>query len=163
MPKPTTLFKNPTLLVWGVLLAAFFVANGVFIYLATQSNPGLVVDNYYERGQDYEKNMLKRMASKPDWQLSLVRPDTLKLGQAATFELTALSGNGEVLNPEKVTVFAYRPTDAKFDFSVPMAELQSGVFRGEVSFPLAGNWDLLVTVEKAGVEHSVAERVRVAD
>ena len=42
---------------------AFFVANGVFIYLALNNNPGLVVDDYYERGQDYEKNMLKRMAA----------------------------------------------------------------------------------------------------
>ncbi|WP_210394913.1 FixH family protein [Motiliproteus sediminis] len=163
MSKSTALLKNPTLLVWGGLLAAFFVANGVFIYLAQQSNPGLVVDNYYERGQDYEKNMLKRMASQPDWQLSIDRPEKLQRGVEAMFELTALSGSGEVLNPDLVTVFGYRPTDAKFDFSTPMVELQSGIFRGAVVFPMAGNWDLLVTVEKDGVEHSVAERVRVAD
>lgn len=163
MSKSGSLFRNPTLLVWGGLLLAFFIANVVFIYLAQNSNPGLVVDNYYERGQDYEKNMLKRMANAPDWQLNVTAPAALHAGRPGLFELSATSASQPVLNPDKVTVFAYRPTDAKFDFATPMQELNAGIFRAEVSFPLPGNWDLLLTVEKDGVEHSEALRVRVAD
>jgi len=163
MSKSGSLFKNPTLLVWGGLMVAFVLANGVFIYLAQKSNPGLVVDNYYERGQDYEKNMLKRMANAPDWQLELIVAEPIRTAQPARFELTATSGSESVLNPDRVTVHAYRPTDAKYDFATPMAELNSGVYRAEVTFPLPGNWDLLVTVEKDGVEHSAARRVQVAD
>jgi len=163
MSKSGSLFKNPTLVIWGALLAAFFAANGVFIYLAMSSNPGLVVDNYYERGQDYEKHMLQRRANAPDWQLELTVADRIKRATPAIFELVTRSGGHEVLNPDKVTVFAYRPTDAKYDFATPMTALSSGSYRAEVTFPLPGNWDLLVTVEKDGIEHSAARRIQVAD
>ena len=60
-------WRSPVVRVWAGLLLLFFIANGVFIYLALNSNPGLVIDNYYDRGQDYEKNMLKRRAEDPGW------------------------------------------------------------------------------------------------
>ncbi|MCW8847766.1 MAG: FixH family protein, partial [Sedimenticola sp.] len=60
MTEKQSPWRNPWVLGWVGLVVVFLLANFVMIYLAITKNPGLVVDNYYERGQDYEKNMLKR-------------------------------------------------------------------------------------------------------
>lgn len=154
-------WRSPVVLVWSALLLAFFVANGVFIYLALNNNPGLVVDDYYERGQDYEKNMLKRMAADPGWQMriELVSQPVVKEPSSIRFYLA--DAQGQMLVPDSVQVFAYRPTDAAYDFNQPMSDLTNGVYQAEIKFPLPGIWDMLVVVTQEGAEYSQAQRVNV--
>jgi len=51
-------WQNPWLVAW---VGAVFLVLGVNIfmaYLAFRTSPGLVVNDYYARGQDYEKHMV---------------------------------------------------------------------------------------------------------
>jgi nitrogen fixation protein FixH len=154
-------WRSPVVLVWSALLLAFFVANAVFIYLALNNNPGLVVEDYYERGQDYEKNMLKRMAADPGWQMRIELADPPVVKQPAKLRFFLADAQGQMLVPDSVEVFAYRPTDAAFDFNQPMADLSNGVYQAELAFPLPGIWDMLVVVSRDGAEYSQAQRVNV--
>jgi hypothetical protein len=61
-----------------------------------------------------------------------------------------------------VTYFAYRPSDAERDFSVPMIEEARGRYTAEVMFPLAGVWDTVAVVREGEEEYSVSQRVSVA-
>tara|TARA_R110001583_G_scaffold131954_1_gene283819 strand:- start:405 stop:902 length:498 start_codon:yes stop_codon:yes gene_type:complete len=155
-------WRSPVVRVWAGLLLLFFIANGVFIYLALNSNPGLVIDNYYDRGQDYEKNMLKRRAEDPGWnmRIELVASPVQDKAGAIRFHLSDKSGR--LLVPETVRLFAYRPSNSKADFELPMLELQTGTYQADVVFPLPGIWDLLIVVAKEGAEFSEALRVNVA-
>ncbi|MCW4242818.1 MAG: FixH family protein, partial [Candidatus Thiodiazotropha taylori] len=63
------------------MVVVFFTMNMIMIYLATQNNPGLVVDDFYDRGQDYEKNMLKRQARDPKWVMKIKLPSKIEIGQ----------------------------------------------------------------------------------
>ncbi|WP_207063911.1 FixH family protein [Motiliproteus sp. SC1-56] len=161
MAKSQSPWRSPWVLGWTALLVVFFIANGVFIYLAQTNNPGLVVENYYERGQDYEKNMLKRRAADPGWVMQIQEPEQLEPGQPAVFGFELKGREGEVVNPDEVVLRAYRPVNAADDFEAPMARLRSGYYEAEVNFPLPGVWDLLVTVDKGGEEYSAPLRVNV--
>jgi nitrogen fixation protein FixH len=154
-------WRSPLILGWTALLLVFFVVNGVFIYLALTHNPGLVVENYYERGQDYEKNMLKRRAADPGWQLRLQVPATLERDQPARFGFELSGKDGEVIEPDEVVLRAYRPVNVGDDFHVPMEQLRAGYYEAEMSFPLLGVWDLLVTVHRGEEEYSTAQRIHV--
>ncbi|MFT5722564.1 MAG: nitrogen fixation protein FixH [Motiliproteus sp.] len=158
----SSLWRSPVILVWGGLLLLFFIANGIFIYLALSSNPGLVVDDYYERGQDYEKHMLKRRAEDPGWnmRIELVALPVLDKPGPIRFHLSDRSGS--LLVPDSVTLYAYRPANIDDDFEVSLAELQIGIYQAEVGFPRPGVWDLLMVVAKDGSEYSEALRVNVA-
>ncbi len=147
--------------VWCGLLLIFFVANGVFIYLALTNNPGLVVDNYYERGQDYENTMLSRLAANPGWEMRIELIDSPVLHQPANLRFHLSSNSGELLPPDTVRLFAYRPSNAAGDFDLPMRDLGNGVYDVDVTFPLPGVWDLLAVVIKDDAEFSEALRVHV--
>ncbi|WP_421863931.1 FixH family protein [Motiliproteus sp.] len=155
-------WRSPVFLIWSGLLLMFFIANGVFIYLAQTNDPGLVVDNYYERGQDYEKNMLKRMAQDPGWNMRIEPAPKLIQNTKGEVRFFLSDKEGKLLVPDSVQFFAYRPTHKEGDFDVPMEELQNGVYRAMVAFPLPGIWDVLVVVTKDGAEYSEALRVNVA-
>ena len=155
-------WRSPIVRVWAGLLLLFFIANGVFIYLALSSNPGLVIDNYYDRGQDYEKHMLKRRAEDPGWnmRIELVGSPVQDKVSAIRFHLSDKAG--QLLIPETVTLYAYRPSDSKADFELPMLELQTGTYEADVAFPMPGIWDLLIVVAKDEAEFSEALRVNIA-
>ena len=155
-------WRSPVVLFVSALLLVFLGANAVFIYLAQTNNPGLVVDNYYERGQDYEKNMLKRMAQDPGWNMRIEPPKQLIQNQPGEVRFYLSDKDGELLVPESVHLFAYRPTHKQGDFDQPMEELQNGVYVTQAAFPLPGIWDVLVVVIKDGQEFSEALRFNVA-
>ncbi len=154
--------RSPIIQLWCGLLLLFFIANGIFIYLALTHNPGLVVDNYYERGQDYEKTMLSRRAQNPGWEMQVELVDTPVLQQLGNIRFHLSDPNRALLRPDSVTLYAYRPSSASGDFSAPMIELQSGTYQSRVAFPLPGVWDLLVVVVNDGAEFSEALRINVA-
>ena len=57
MDKKQSAWRNPWVIAWVSILIGFFIISGTRIYFAVTTSPGLVVDDYYERGQDYEENI----------------------------------------------------------------------------------------------------------
>lgn len=136
-------------------------ANINLIMLAGDNPPNLVAENYYERGQDYEKNMLKRLARDPGWEMSLQPPEALTLNQPSSFQFTVVGDDGQEALPDSVVLHMYRPSDAKADFSVPMTLLGAGTYTAEVTFPLKGAWDVLASATQDDHEFSVSYRAFV--
>lgn len=161
MSKSQSALSSPWVRGWIALFLVFVSANVVFIYLALTNNPGLVVEDYYQRGQDYEKHMLTRLANAPGWQMNIQVPTEMVQGQPARFGFELNGAHGETVTPDQVMLRAYRPANADDDFDVPMAALRSGYFEADVSFPLPGVWDLLVTVHQGEQEASTPLRIRV--
>jgi len=152
-------WTNPWVLGWIGLLVVFLIANFIMIYLAVTHNPGLVVDDYYERGQNFEQNMLKRQARDPGWEMKLLSPRMVGVAEPADFGVRILDKQGNAVAPDSVTFYAYRPSDARQDFSVPMSEQDAGVYRAEVSFPLLGVWDILISAKHGDDEYHLPHRV----
>jgi nitrogen fixation protein FixH len=159
MKQKQSPWRNPWIIGWLSILGLFLVVSGIRIYLAVTTSPGLVVDNYYERGQDYEQNMLKRQARDPRWQMEIKAPEFVDVAKPAYFEFDIKDRHGQAITPDSVTFYAYRPADAAADFAVPMEQLTLGRYQAEITFPLLGVWDILVSAKRDGGEYSASYRL----
>jgi nitrogen fixation protein FixH len=155
-------WRNPWVLAWLGLVVAVLMVNTTFIYFAIATNPGLVADDYYDRGQRYEKTLTSRLAKAPGWTQRIDIPDDLKAKQAATILVTLVDQTGQPVTPDQVSFFAYRPSDKARDFSVLMTAEGPGRYSARVTFPLFGAWDALIAVRQGGDEVTTGERINVA-
>ncbi len=149
------------MIAWVAMVVVFFTMNLIMIYLAIDNNPGLVVDNFYDRGEDYEQNMLKRQARDPGWTMKIELPARIEVGKPVRCRYSVKDKEGNPISRDGVTFHAYRPSDAKQDFAVPMRQIAPGDYEVDVSFPLKGVWDTLVSIKNGEDEYSTPKRVGV--
>ncbi len=154
--------KNPwlrgILAVVGVTLAVNFA----FISYAYISPPNLVVKDYYERGKSYfHDEHLRAEAAATAWRLQLLLPNTLNVDKAGTCRLYVMDHQGKPIRAGKVTLKAYRPSDARHDFSVELRLTDAGTFTAPVTFPLPGHWDLIARIDADGQHFDTAQRIFV--
>lgn len=155
-------WRNPWVLGWIGLVLSVLTVNLTMVFVAIATNPGLVNDDYYDRGQNYEKTLVSRLAKDPGWTMRTDIPDDLKAGQSATILITLVDKAGQPVTPDQVTFFAYRPSDKSQDFSVPMVEVGSGQYSARLTFPLVGVWDSLIAIRQGEDEFTTGERLSVA-
>ena len=155
--------KNPWVLGMLVFLITFLTANAVFIYLAFKSPPNLVVKDFYERGKAYSAMEKKiEQEKKLGWSGVIMVPADSRVNQNQTFEVVIQGKNSAGLNLDTVTLHAYRPSDARADFSVEMKKTQTGMYAAELIFGLPGIWDLIVEAKQGEQEFMIAKRISIA-
>jgi len=60
-------YKSPWLIGWLLLVVIVLAVNAYMITQSINNFPGLVVDDFYERGQDYEENINKKLENNNKW------------------------------------------------------------------------------------------------
>ncbi|MDH5357173.1 MAG: FixH family protein [Gammaproteobacteria bacterium] len=160
--KNSEALKNPWVLGMLVFLMVFLTANAIFIYLAFKSPPNLVVKDFYERGERYEETQ-KRIEQEKSlgWNGMIMVPANTRVNQVQSYEVLIQGRNSVGLNLDSVTFNAYRPSDAKADFSVDMSKKMPGMYVSDVSFNLPGIWDLIVVAKQGEQEFVVTKRVSI--
>jgi nitrogen fixation protein FixH len=161
MADKNSAWRNPWVIAWVLMVVVFFTMNLIMIFMATGNKPGLVVDDYYERGQDYEKNLLKRLARDPGWKMEVKLPRKIEVDEPVICRYTVRDKAGQPVTPDSVTFYAYRPSDARRDFSVPMHQVEPGLYEAEIRFPLFGAWDTLVSAKQGEDEYHTPKRIGV--
>lgn len=143
-------WRNPWALSLIVLISVVLLVNISFITLAFVTSPGLVTEDYYEKGQDFEKNVTKRIAARSQlgWSYNTDFPQNPLLNRAETYRVNLVDKAGMPLNDATVFLKAYRPSDADADFHVAMAETIPGVYEASVSYPLKGIWEITIDIER---------------
>ena len=154
-------FKSPWVLSWLLLVIIVLAVNIYMIMQSLNDFPGLVVDDFYERGQDYEENIHTKLANNDKWKTNfLLTP--IKLNEPTTVKFTITDQQGKSATIEKMTMYVYRPSDAKQDFSVPMEKTdEENTYKSDITFKLKGRWDLLANLVIDGIEVNYAQRVFV--
>ncbi|MBF0291390.1 MAG: FixH family protein [Nitrospinae bacterium] len=152
--------------VWGFigLISVALMVNMTMAYLAVSTSPGLVAKDYYERGKSFEKRATLQSATldRLQWKLSLSAPEKITAGEKVTFNLTAQGADGLPAKAATARLFAYRPSDAKADFSSPMTHVEGSGYVADAVFPLKGVWDIIVTVSDGDGHADVIRRISVA-
>jgi nitrogen fixation protein FixH len=163
-PRPThqSAWRSPWVLGWIGLIVVVLAVNITMVVLAVTTNPGLIRADYYERGRDVEQTIVSRLASGPDWTTQIDTPADVRADEKTTIRFSLVDSVGQPVSPDEVVYFAYRPSDAARDFSVPMVEDGPGRFEVDLVFPLGGIWDTVVSMRQGGNEHSVSQRISVA-
>lgn len=155
--------RNPWViaLVSGVVLVV--LVNVAFITTAVLTNPGLVENDYYEKGRDHERHFLSRQETmnRLGWQMGIAPVDKPVIGQPIRLTFNVVDPAGIPVRGESVMLHAYRPSDASADFSLPMQEVTAGVYSAEAVFPLKGIWDLKAAITKGDDQLNVTRRISV--
>lgn len=156
-------WRNPWVLGWTAMVVIVLGANIGMITMAVVTNPGLVNEDYYEQGKQFERNMLSRREERAalNWQMQLGLPDALREAEPVTLSFRTRDGMGAPLSGADVQLFAYRPADASADFSVPLNEVEPGRYQARVGFPLKGLWDVVVQVRRDGNKMQYPKRIHV--
>jgi nitrogen fixation protein FixH len=157
----TPAWKSPWVIGWVLLVVTVLGVNLFMVLLAVKTSPGLVNEDFYERGQDYEKNLFTKRANAPDWHMEIGLPKPIVAGEDTPVTFSILDKAGVPVATDGVTFYAYRPSDAQRDFSQPMAPVDAGLYSTKAQFRLKGFWDVLVSVKVGEEEHNVGRRIVV--
>jgi len=155
-------FKNPWFLAILGLIGVALAGTIWMAVIAGSTSPGLVSEDYYEKGKNYFHETPEE-ASTPQWRLNLLVPSDLKVGENQDYRLYIVDENGKPVSDAKVTLHAYRPSDAKADFSIKMNRTDAGSYVASITFPLPGTWDLIAQVETSEKRTDLAQRFFVKD
>ncbi len=155
---------NPWVLGWIALVTVVLLVNAVMITLAIVTNSGLVEEDYYEKGQDLERNFIKERDARHalGWSFKLDVPEKLVLGQAQTLRFNVVDRRGLAVDDLDVEMQAYRPSDADADFRLTMRAFAPGQYQARAVFPLKGVWDVKLKVSQAGESYDlITQRIFV--
>jgi nitrogen fixation protein FixH len=156
-------WKNPWVISWIGLIVVVLGVNITMVVLAITTNPGLVRDDYYEGGRAVERSIQSRLAEGPHWTIQIDTPEDIHAEAPAKVRFAVVDKAGQPVRPDAVTYYVYRPSDAQRDFSLPMTAVGPGLFEVDVTFPLPGVWDTLVSVRHEDAEETFPQRVSVAE
>lgn len=142
--------RNPWVLGWLGLLVVVVTVNIIFIVTAINTNPGLVKEDYYEKGRYHDDNYDKKLETRNrlGWTITQQYPAKIVQGVPANYSVNVLDKIGNPLKGATVTLHAYRPSDASADHITEMTAIADGVFQTKLGFPLKGAWDINITIKQ---------------
>lgn len=156
-------FKNPWFLGMLALIGTALAGTIWMAMIAGATSPGLVSENYYEKGKNYFHQAPGEVQGGPQWRLKLLAPEVTRVGQPQTYRLYAINEQGKPVREGTATLYAYRPSDAKADFTIPMQLDDAGTFSAAATFPLPGTWDLIAQVDSEGKQVDIAQRLFIQE
>jgi nitrogen fixation protein FixH len=160
--NPGSAWRNPWVLAWIGLIVVVLGVNIAMVTLAFITSPGLVRSDYYESGRAVEERIVSRREEAAGLTMSIDTPPDLTAGVTTTIRFYVVDRAGQPVTADKVTYYAYRPSDAERDFEMPMVEEDAGRYAVTLHFPLTGLWDTLVSMQSGDHEVSLAQRISVA-
>ncbi len=162
-PEKNSALKSPWVLGWLAMVAVIITANLVMMTFAYKTSPGLVVEDYYEKGKNYNKSLEKLAAQEAlGWDADLSLPDKSVAGEKTSYVLAVADNKGAFVEADTVEIFAYRPSDVKEDFSLSMNKISEGKYAAHITFPLPGVWDIVVNIISGSDQLEVTERVFIS-
>ncbi|WP_181699846.1 FixH family protein [Chthonobacter albigriseus] len=138
-----------TVLYWMLaFFAVIFAVNGVFIYYALGTFPGLEVASSYKAGQEFRAEVEAAHAQdERGWTVDL----SAGLGDAgAEIAVTFTSRDGYPEAGLTVTAELEHPTMTSGDRMVVLAETEPGRYRGIIAGEAAGRRMLVLTATRGG-------------
>lgn len=156
--------RNPWVIGWISAILLVIAVNTVFIITAAITNPGLVEEDYYEKGRDHEKNFQRKqaMATELGWQMSLAPANQAIAGEPVTYTFNVVDNAGIPVEANRAVLNAYRPSDVNADFQLDMNRVATGVYSVETVFPLKGIWDVTATLVQGDKSLDITRRISVS-
>jgi len=157
-------WKNPLVIIWFSILITVLCVNFFMVSMAIVTAPGLVIDDFYEKGKNMDKILAaQKKMGEMGWQLEIDLPD-LKEGKTAQVTLMVLDKEGEPLNIDTAVLYYYRPSDKDLDGEqelLPTGTL--GEFTAEFMLNTKGKWDLIMEVTQGELVYNVGRSIMVQD
>ena len=124
------------------MIVAFFLTifavNGVFVYVSLNSHPGVISEDAYRKGLDYNRTL-----DRADRQIARGWRTTVALAGGVVV-VTLTDRNGAALTGLTVRGAAHRPVHDRSDTSLVLRETAPGRYRAATALA-SGRWEVLLT------------------
>ncbi len=148
-PKTPKVLTGKKVLLWLLgFFAVIFTANGIFIWLAIGSFPGVVVESSYKAGQAYNQEIAEAKAQAArGWQVSA---DLERSSDGTAFvTVDARDKAGAPLTGLTFNAALNHPAHEGEDIEVLLVEGSSGIYTGHAGGLRAGNWNVVIEAESS--------------
>lgn len=172
-------WRNPWVFGLIAVILSGVLINAKFFWNVTQHPTRVLDENYTVKAHNkYDAKWLQEQAERSTlgWKIRLHSPQRLENDPLATpdadrfillaspaelqFELKDASGNP--IEGAQVEIDAQWPGDPKYDFNTKFQAASAGRYAGNMNFPRAGNWDLIIKANKDGREFDMEQKIFVA-
>ena len=140
--------------------AVVLLANATMVYFAVQSWTGLEYSGYYLKGLRYNETLAavdRQEARGWTGEISVAGRGQRRID----FAVTLRDRNGGPLTGARAVASFRRPTHAGHDFRVELQPVGVGRYGRAISVPLAGQWQVHVTLERGEETHKLTQRIVV--
>ncbi len=134
-----TWYKNP--FVWLVIIFPLIAVIGgiTTIWIAVSTDDGLVVDDYYKRGMEINRD-IERDKATSNYGIKV----SFDINQASQLLIIKLQGNEKFLLPENLKVSFINATRKGYDKTLVLAQNTSGDYVSPVPLLVTGKWYVLI-------------------
>lgn len=172
-------WRNPWVFLLLALVSSGVLINARMIWNMLHHPVRLLDDNYTVKDHNrYDAKWLQEQAERSTlgWKATMHSPNQLPNDSAASQDMARFiitsspaeirlefnDQKGVPIQGAKVVVDAQSPGDQSFDFKTEFNPTSAGHYQGNLKFPRAGNWDLLIRAELDGRPFDMEQRVFVA-
>ncbi len=140
-------WKNPVVVAWFAFLGVVLTVNFFMISMAILTKPALTIDQHYKKNWEISEILMQRRNMEQlGWEIKAEIPVLIQ-GTTQQIKVTILDENKQPFNVSSAMFFYYRPSDKDYDGEVVLQPTgETGVYVGEVSFPLKGRYDFIIEV-----------------
>ena len=137
--------------------AVIFLVNFFYIYVAKKTWSGVVTEDSYQKGRDYNETVKQEAQQKRlGWKVSA--DFNRKNEGKGTIFISLEDDKGRTIPDATIFVNFKRPAQSEKDFSKTV-NYADGTYRADVEFPLQGQWDFaMVAMSKDNKRFEQVER-----
>jgi nitrogen fixation protein FixH len=130
---------------FGVVL----LANGAMIWIAFATWTGLETESAYQKGLAYNRVLDQARAQTAlGWHVDLEFAQADE--RAVAVKLALADRHGDLIEDASVSTTFFRPTHEGHDQVAAIPHRYGGAYEARVELPLAGQWDVHLSIERAG-------------
>lgn len=143
-----------------LFFAVIFLVDGVIVYLAVTTNPGVVEDHPYEKGLKYNQTIeaFDRQV-KLGWKGDVDVKKIANTPKSWMLEVVMVNAEGEALEGASVVAIWSRPVGVEENVRVVCEEKAAGVYQAELVPTHLGQWDVNVMVQKGADKFLLNKRI----
>jgi len=154
--------KSDKMIPWG--FALFFVVQFAlfawFIRISYHSHTGVVTEDAYNKGLQYNDTITKAEAQKSlGWTAEITAAEAG--GKKARVTLRLRDKDGKAITDARVRLWAIRPVQDGMDQNTNMRQEENGVYAATLNLPAPGLWEIRILAEKDGKTHQASQRVNL--
>lgn len=140
---------NPWFLGAIALIVVVLGVNGIFIWHAMHNSSTLVDRDYSTKSRKSDTEAMNdiEVRNMLAWKTTIKQPKAIVMNSPAAYEISIADREGMPVSGT-MEVEAYRAADASRDFTTAFAEMSAGNYRGAISFPLKGYWELRIRIKR---------------
>jgi nitrogen fixation protein FixH len=131
-----------------------FAVNGVFVFFALKSWPGLATTDAYRKGVEYNQTL--RAA---DRQAALGWRAVVVYGDDGVLSARFRDRTGAALSGLTVEAAISRPAIAARDRRITLAAAAPGVYRAPLALPLEGRWQVAIEARRGDDRFRITQEI----